>query len=241
MFIDDGGVISDNRVRAAQWQRLVGEFLAPVLGGTPEQWAEANREVVPPLWQDESLRHLWHRAGGDYATWLTLYRLAWLDAMCRYVGVATPPREKAVELALRATEFVTHRVRAAFPGAVEAVRELHRRGFVLYTASGETSEELKGYMSALGIRTAFRRLYGPDLVGVLKMGTEYYRRIFCDAGVRPADAIVVDDRPEAVAWAAEAGARTVLVGRDPVEGCQADVVIASLAGLPGLLKRQALL
>lgn len=237
LFIDDGGVISDNRLRALQWPPLVGEFLAPVLGGTPEAWAEANRVVAPPLWQDESVRAMWRRAGGDCATWLRLYRLAWLDAMCRYVGVATPPPERAVEIARRATAFVTRRVRAARPGSVEAVRTLHERGFVMHTASGEHSEELEGYLSGLGIRAAFRRLYGPDLSGVLKTGPEYYRRVFRDAGVAPADAIVVDDRPQAVAWAAEVGARTVLVGREAAEGCRPDAVIARLADLPDLLAR----
>jgi hypothetical protein len=37
-------------------------------------------------------------------------------------------------------------------------------------------------------------------------------RIFADAGVAPAEALVVDDNPLALRWAAEAGARTVFVG-----------------------------
>lgn len=45
---------------------------------------------------------------------------------------------------------------------------------------------------------------------------------------------------EAVAWAAEAGAQTVVVGQEPVEGCQADYVITHLAELPDLLMGQGL-
>ncbi|PZN06643.1 MAG: hypothetical protein DIU69_12960 [Bacillota bacterium] len=95
-------------------------------------------------------------------------------------------------------------------------------------------------MCALGISSAFRRLYDPDLVGVLKIGPDYYGRILEDAGVRPAEALVVDDRPEAVTWAAEAGARSVLVGQSRGEGCRPDFVITCLAELPDLLRRQGL-
>ena len=33
IFLDDGGVMNDNNTRALQWQRLVSEFFAPLLGG----------------------------------------------------------------------------------------------------------------------------------------------------------------------------------------------------------------
>ena len=50
VFLDDGGVISDNRVRAEEWPRHVGEFLGPRLGGDADVWAAANREVFPRVW-----------------------------------------------------------------------------------------------------------------------------------------------------------------------------------------------
>lgn len=45
IFLDDGGVINDNSLRAPQWQMLVGEFFAPRLGGSQPAWAEANRAI----------------------------------------------------------------------------------------------------------------------------------------------------------------------------------------------------
>jgi len=33
IFLDDGGVMNDNNARALQWQRLVGEYFVPLLGG----------------------------------------------------------------------------------------------------------------------------------------------------------------------------------------------------------------
>lgn len=42
VFVDDGGVLNDNHLRAPQWRRLLGEYLVPRLGGTPEASATAN-------------------------------------------------------------------------------------------------------------------------------------------------------------------------------------------------------
>ena len=63
----------------------------------------------------------------------------------------------------------------------------------------------------MGVRACFRRLYGPDLVGLPKRDAAYYRAIFADSGVDPATALVVDDSATALRWAAEANAVTVLV------------------------------
>jgi hypothetical protein len=69
IFLDDGGVMNDNRLRAEQWQRMVGEFFAPILGGSTTAWAEANRVVmdaffVPTAWQARL------RAAPDFRTFV---------------------------------------------------------------------------------------------------------------------------------------------------------------------------
>jgi HAD superfamily hydrolase (TIGR01509 family) len=111
-----------------------------------------------------------------------------------------------------AEELTTRRVRAAFPGVGDTIRALHRQGYPLHTASGESSLDLEGYLYAMGARDCFGRLYGPDLIGSLKEGPEYYERIFADLGIATADTLVVDDSPRAIEWARQVGARTVLVG-----------------------------
>ena len=46
LFFDDGGVLNDNAARGPQWQRLVGEYLEPRLGGTAAGWGLANCLVM---------------------------------------------------------------------------------------------------------------------------------------------------------------------------------------------------
>ncbi len=106
-------------------------------------------------------------------------------------------------------------------------------------ASGESSSDLEGYLRTLGVRDRFTRLYGPDLINTMKGGPDFYEQMLADVHVAPADAIIVDDSRAAVGWAAQVGARTVLVtAEQPPQPLQVDGLlgtIGSLAELPGLL------
>jgi len=231
LFIDNGDVMNDNDLRGAQWQRLVGEFFAPVLGGDPARWAEANHIVPPRLWEAFHVSTS-ARVNAEYDAFNRAFQLAWLRDMCAEVGVAPPIEEEAIlRLAHRADAYVTPRVRAAHPGAADAIRALHARGYHLHTASGEHSTELDGYLTGMGVRHCFDRLYGADLVKAHKSGPHYYARVFADAGVNPADALVIDDKPFVLAWAAALGARTAVVGAATGE-FEPDLRVGSLAELP---------
>jgi FMN phosphatase YigB (HAD superfamily) len=70
-----------------------------------------------------------------------------------------------------------------------------------------------------------------------KEGPEYYERLLSDAGVAPAHALVVDDSPHALDWAAQAGAQTVLVGTSPSPATRVMHRIGSLTELPELVER----
>ncbi|HUS16399.1 MAG TPA: HAD-IA family hydrolase [Chloroflexia bacterium] len=236
IFLDDGGVMNDNRPRAAQWQRLVGAFFAPLLGGMPEAWAEANHVLTtgmfePAAWQARMA------AATDYDDLDRTYWRDWLLGMCAIVGVPAPAAEDATALGRRASAWITPQVRTAYPGAVDAIRALHAAGYPLHTASGESSADLAGYLEGMGVRACFGRLYGPDLINTLKAGPDYYVRLLADAGVDPATALFVDDSPAVMGWAATAGARAVLVSASPLADSLATWHISALADLPGLLAR----
>ncbi|HEX9935923.1 MAG TPA: hypothetical protein VGB15_02325, partial [Longimicrobium sp.] len=152
IFIDDGGTINDNRLRAEQWPRHVGEYLAPRLGRTPQAWAAANREVFPHVWADVGGRM---DAFATHREFLRTYDLAWIAGMCEAVGVPVPPDEPAIEIARGAHEHVSARVHAPIAGAPDAVRALRDAGYTLHTASGTPSRELENLLARLGIRDCF--------------------------------------------------------------------------------------
>lgn len=235
IFLDDGGVINDNSVRASQWERMVGEYFAPLYGGTQEAWADANRKVmrqiftVPGAWEARML------AAPDYPTFDRQYQLDWIRSMFEYVGIDAPSPEECFALGKRASNSIMPRVRAAFPGAVETIRLLHGRGYTLYTSSGSLSADIECQLGALSVRDCFGRLYGPDMVGVFKNSAEFYRRILADAGVSPSDALILDDTPKVISWIEEAGAQAILVSDSPQTSPVTTQVIRSLSDLPTLI------
>src|SRR5437867_989800 len=86
IFLDDGGVMNDNSVRGPQWQRLVGEYLSPRLGGELEAWSAANRTVVEA--QMARFREL--SVSDDFMAWMDQEDVRWLREMCELVGVQAP-------------------------------------------------------------------------------------------------------------------------------------------------------
>jgi HAD superfamily hydrolase (TIGR01509 family) len=236
IFLDDGGVMNDNNVRALQWQRLVSEYFVPLLGGSPEAWSRANRVVADRLFEPDAWRRR-VQAAADYRSFDRAYQVEWLRDMCELVGVGAPPEEECLRLARGAAAFITRRVQAAFPGVVDTIRTLHRQGYLLHTASGESSLDPVGYLQAMGVHNCFDRLYGPDLIDTFKEGPAYYERMFADLGIASADALVVDDSPRATRWATQVGACAVLVGDSSFPQRGKTLHIGSLIELPALLQR----
>ena len=204
VFIDDGGVLNDNERRPPEWRRLLGEYLPPRLGGSPEAWARANTAAAERSWS----RYVDRVRSGDFRgieDWRRQDLGRWLVDMCEQVGVEAPP--DPVPLAIETASWVPQHVRSAIPGVVETVHDLARRGLRLHMASGGLSWEIEPYLRGMGIRQHFERLYGPDLVDAAKSGPYYYEAIVADSATDPATAVVVDDSADARGWAGSAGFR----------------------------------
>ena len=222
LFIDLAGVIIDTSVMPAQWQRLIGEFLGPRLGGDADAWKAANVYAAERMWA--RLRD----PGGTPREVQGRLRRLWLREMCEHVGVPVPRNAGAV--AEETVRWVTERVVAPMPGAVDALRALHRAGYSLYTSTGNPSVDTDGYLRALGVRQLFERTYGIDVVDRWKTSSAFYRAILADSGVDGRDAATVDDSEQRLDWARKAGfARTFLVA--PRGTPCAHEVIASLMEL----------
>ncbi|MHA2313794.1 MAG: HAD family hydrolase [Candidatus Hermodarchaeia archaeon] len=209
VFLDDGGVLNNNELRAPQWQELIAQYFAPRYGGDHNAWMQANRIAF------ENLMKSWEKAKLEpkidfNAFWQTESEL-WITTMFHHVGVSPPPPHEQYNVAIKAEEWITPRIQAAFPGAIQTVRYLKERGYLLYTASGGTSWQLRGYLTGMGITDYFEEFYGADIINTMKASALFYKRIFRHAGISPEQALVVDDFPENVLRAKEVGATGVLV------------------------------
>jgi phosphoglycolate phosphatase-like HAD superfamily hydrolase len=227
LFLDDGGVLNDNRLRRPEWHRLIAEFMPQRLGGTGDEWVRANLAVMTGHWLD--------LLPAELSTFVTFrdfhsaYALSWMRKMCDGVGMSFPGDDEAVALYTELGIYVAERADAAIEGAADAVRRLALAGYTLRMASGSASWELRGILGRMGILDAFSGLYGPDLIDHVKHGPGYYERIFADARVEPGRALVVESDLECCNWAREAGAQAVWVDLDGAGD------VASLADLAGAL------
>ena len=212
LFVDKGGVLVDNNALSVQWRRLIGEYLAPRLGGRHEEWGEANVPAFERQWQRFQRAAA---AGGpaDIRGFFAKDARQWFLDMCDGVGIERPSDEVADRVAADTVNYVKARLNIPVPRALVSLRALRERGVMLHIASADAHDELVEFLERVGGRDLFDRVYGSDLVNTWKFGPDYYRAVLADSGVDPAQAAVVDDSPQALAWARECGLRGFLVER----------------------------
>jgi HAD superfamily hydrolase (TIGR01509 family) len=225
VFLDAAGVLLDTSVMPRQWQRLIGEFLAPRLGGDPAAWGPANAYAVERMWAR------YRDPGGTPRETHGRLRRLWLREMCEKVGVP-PPRDVGA-LAEETSAWVAARVAAPTPGVTGTIRSLKDRGFRLFTSTGQPSLEIGGYLEAMGVRELFDETYGTDIIDRWKTNAAFYRKILEHSGVLAEDAVTVDDQGRCLDWAKRAGFRTFLLA--PSGTLSSHEVIGSLSELAGRL------
>ena len=233
VFLDNGGVITDNSRRGAQYRRLVGQFFVPRFGGTQEAWEAANAVAFPGVWPRFLQRVEHWDAARDIAREMSLYYVDWLRSMFAAMGVEPPASDEACgALGQEVDYWINPQIDARFLGVEEAIEAL-ARDYRLYTASDGFSLPLA---VAIGESARhFERLYGPDLINVPKSsGRPYYDAVFEHAGVDAARALVVDDNLPNIIAAQSAGAHTVFVTSQP--SAHEGRTIARLAELPGIIE-----
>jgi phosphoglycolate phosphatase-like HAD superfamily hydrolase len=225
LFVDKGGVLVDNGVLGAQYQRLIAEYLPTVLGGGVRSWIDANvlafdRQLE--RWRDASRS----APATNIRQWFADDTRNWLYDMCEMVGAPRPPAQDAERIANDTLRYVRRRLGIKVPAIVGRLRALRQRGLILHVASGDAHEDLVQYLDAIGARNLFDRVYGTDLLNVWKSSAAYYRAILADVGIDPATALVIDDSERAIAWAAECGLRGVVVQRRADEQFESSVLRA---------------
>ena len=193
IFFDDGGVINDNRIRGKQWKKLIGEYYSTRFGGDPKIWGEANHKLITTFldifWRDGKENF------NDYQNFYNDFKKNMVLGMFKEAGKILPKDINIEELCNSARDYVIPKVRSAIPGVIDSIKELFARGFILYTASGAVSIEMKMYLDGLGVSQYFVEYYGPDLINTWKSGSDYYKAIFNHSGVDPTKSIIIDDQP----------------------------------------------
>ena len=232
VFLDLDGVINDGASLSVEYPRLMGDVLAPALGGAPGDWGRANAETYPHLVEDVLAMQGTREAIERFELSESVSR------MCAWLGIELPGEVECFRLGREMNLYVRANGRFVLDGAADAIRILAEE-FQLHTATGNASWTTRVNLDRIGVSHLFGVLCGPDLIGASKWhDLDFYARLFDAAGVEPDRAVVVDDNAEMLARARATGARTVQVhdGSGDVDG-DADLVVASIVDVPGRIRR----
>ena len=234
IFFDDGGVLNDNEIRGKQWKKYCGELFSSRFGGDPETWGEVNYQVISQyidiFWKD------WKEVFPDYLNFYANYKIDWVNAMFEFAGRELPSNLDHKQLFDDVVDYVIPKVRSAIPGVIKSINLLYKRGYSLYTASGEVSKELKMYLDSMCIKDLFKGFYGPDLINTWKYGAEFYDNIFKELNLNPENAIVVDDNPRFLDSAIQIGANVVQASINGKFDPQYPYYVENMKNLPKIIK-----
>ena len=238
MLLDVDGVIVDNDRYDPEWDRLAGQALAPLLGGSPDAWHAAQSDAWSRVFA-KGLREIDEMPESNRphpSDWWDGVHAEWIQEACKLMGLAAPgtPRARA-EIAERAFDFYCRNAEASFPGTADAIRQLAEQ-FELHMASGYPAWIVEALLRRLDVRELIGYPFGSDLAGALKRAPyqQFYRAITAKIGGHLEKLIVVDDYEKPLAAARELlGAVTVRVGA-PSEADGDNIVIDRLSSLPAL-------
>lgn len=123
-----------------------------------------------------------------------------------------------------------------FPGVMETLRELHRRGAMLTIASSRASDTLKGYVKSLKLEDVITYIVAADNVTHAKPHAEPVLKTIAENGLRPEDCIVVGDTHFDILMAHNAGVKAVGVtygngSREKLEAAGAEFIIDDFSKL----------
>jgi len=211
VFVDDGGVLNDNRIRATEYEKHIGKFLGDHWGIDSTACARANRLTFANLWSKVNAKiHTFN----TYDDFIQEYYCDWTKEMRLQLGLLPVTSSEAFQTTRKAYVYAGSMCESAFPRLVDDISSIKSLGIRLYTASGTPSWELEAILMASKIQNYFEDIFGPDLIGEPKRSSEFYRRIFDSVGISPSSAVVIESDKDACAWASEAGAIVFLMGRE---------------------------
>lgn len=230
VFLDIDGVISDIDQLGADFDSLIGDVLAPALGGSPRDWGRANHASFPRV--IDYLRQ--GRLEDDPIARFNQESHHLIEAMCELLDVPAPDAETAARLGRQFNEHV-RRNGSAPDGEARPVIEALAASRDVHLATGNLSWNAIAVLENIGVTESVDIPAGADLVGAVKELPVFYERLFALATVRASDAIVVDDSPVLLAHAASLGARTVLVSaarHRPSDLPASALVVDDITGVP---------
>ena len=133
----------------------------------------------------------------------------------------------------RRTEMILAQV--LLPGILQSIEDARGLGLKLGVASSSTRDWVSGHLERLGILGRFDCVRCRDDVNHAKPAPDLYLAVLDCLGVSASEAVAIEDSPNGVMAAKQAGIRCVAIPNSitaTLDLSQADVLLRSLSDLP---------
>jgi HAD superfamily hydrolase (TIGR01509 family) len=133
----------------------------------------------------------------------------------------------------RRTEMIL--AQALLPGILQSIDDARGLGLKLGVASSSTRDWVSGHLERLGILSRFDCVRCRDDVNHAKPAPDLYLAVLDCLGVSASEAVAIEDSPNGVMAAKQAGMRCVAIPNSitaTLDLSQADVVLRSLSEMP---------
>jgi phosphoglycolate phosphatase-like HAD superfamily hydrolase len=237
LFIDFDDTLSDFSGHTTLYAARLSENLAREHGGEPSEWVSVLKPAILASIARYAATFKSNPLAGICA-WIPVERARIATEVFQSVGRDLPADIAPAELTLSIQTAALQACKggAFYPGAVETLRMIHQSGVRLHMASSHESRYLAAVLRGAGIDELFDNFFGADLIDCAKEGTEYYCRMFEACGIRPEQAVVLDDGVDCMRWAQHTGAHVIQVRlrKDPVPR-EFETVLTDWRDLPGMI------
>ncbi len=195
-------------------------------------------ETETPIFQSWQELYRVHGLELSFDTWSTIIGTADtdydpLDALENQLGGLPQREEVAARRLQRESELVL--AQPVLPGVHQYLQDARRLGLKIGLASSSPCDWVEGHLARLGLRRYFDEIKASDDVICTKPDPALYIAAVQGLGVRPEEAVALEDSPNGVLAARRAGLFCVAVPNEltrrlPLE--HADLCLDSLAQMP---------
>jgi len=233
LFLDLYGVLANSHTMEPAYNARMAAILHRRHGGSFEAWRELQQKSYE-WYQAEGLQ-LDARPGAEREGEAWVEAVARLNAdqiawMFSRAGVQMPG--DAARYSEQLEEETVREIDALFADVRPVLPRLKADGHRLFLSTNATRSNGESALIGGGVREWFDGLVYLENAQAKKDRAYYWRRAFEIAGVRPSEAVCVDDVPRFLEPAADLGARCVqLVRGDPPRNPQRFPVLKSLEAL----------
>jgi FMN phosphatase YigB (HAD superfamily) len=177
----------------------LGRVMSERYGGSAAAWERDSYYADLNLEDEDGVEQMWE---GQLRTTRALFRLT---------QTPEPSKTELAALSRELPELASSPCDVLFPEVRAVLETLKQCGYVLGIASHAVSSQSRGALRGGGVLEWFAGpILGPDVTGRFQKDAAFYR----SAGLPAASCLVVDDQPDGINGARDAGMKTAHVARN---------------------------